>query len=356
MTTIAAASTKPLFDRISWRDPVSGAPLEPIVLARTPGGVPVCGALRVSGTSIGYPIVDCVIRLTPETAHRHREWLAALGLEPPAGGDLQPEATVESFGWQWTWNSNMRSEQDLQMRVTDRFGLRADEFRGCVILDAGAGAGDQSAYLIRHGADVVSVDLSAAIDVVSRKLRMHPNWVGVQGDVTALPFASDQFDMVYCEGVIQHTRDSVATTRELCRVVRPSGRVLAAHYTQRRARGLIRRAIRKVRQGYYDFLRGRLSRMERFKLLFLCGVFAALAYVPLLGRFVRWSGTALYYDLMNDFKTTWTNTYDYYGTHAYQRVIPPEEFWSYFDDAGAETVRRGEGWVVATKVLATASR
>ena len=91
--------------------------------------------------------------------------------------------------------------------------------------------------------------------------------------------------------------------------------------------------------------------MERFKLLFLCGAFAALAYVPLLGRLVRWSGTALHYDLMPDFKTTWTNTYDYYGGHAYQRFILPEEFWSYFERAGGmDTLRRGLGWVVAEKL------
>jgi SAM-dependent methyltransferase len=342
--------TTPLFDRIVWRDPIGGAPLEPIVSARTPAGVPVCGALRVAGTSTGYPIVDCVVRLTPEAAHRHRHWLASLGLEPPAAGDLQSESTVESFGWQWTWNSDMRTEDDLDMRVAGRFGVSPDDFRGCLTLDAGAGAGDQSAYLLRHGADVVSIDLSAAIDVVSRKLRMHSNWVGVQGDITALPFASDQFDVVYCEGVIQHTRDSVATVRELCRVVRPSGRVLACHYTRPVARGVLRRVVRKVRLGYYEFVRGRLSRMERFKLLFLCGVFAALAYVPLLGRFIRWSGTALHSDVMPDFKTTWTNTYDFYGTHAYQRVIAPEEFWSYFEKAGGvETIRRGAGWVVAAK-------
>jgi ubiquinone/menaquinone biosynthesis C-methylase UbiE len=347
----------PLFDRIAWRDPVSGAPLEPIVLARTPAGVPVCGALRVKGTSTGYPIVDCVARLTPESANRHRRWLDDLGLQPPAAGDFQSEATVESFGWQWTWNSNMRNDDDLKMRVADRFGISVDDFRGRVTLDAGAGAGDQSAYMLRHGADVVSIDLSSAIDVVARKLRMISNWVGVQGDITALPFESDQFDVVYCEGVIQHTRDSVATVRELCRVAKPAALVLACHYTLAPPLGALRRFVRKARLAYYEFLRSRLSRMERFKLLFLCGTFAALAYVPLLGRFIRWSGTALHYDLMPDFKTTWTNTYDYYGQHAYQRFLVPEEFWSYFERAdGVETLRRGIGWVVAEKLRSPQTR
>jgi ubiquinone/menaquinone biosynthesis C-methylase UbiE len=341
----------PLFDRIAWRDPVTGAALEPIVAARTPAGVPVCGALRVRDTSTGYPIVDCVVRLTPELAARHREWLGALGLEPPPAGDLQPESSVESFGWQWTWNQDMRSEADLKMRVVDRFGLSPADFRGRLALDAGAGAGDQSTYMMDHGADVVSIDLSSAIDVVAGKLRMRPNWVGVQGDITALPFVSDQFDIVYCEGAIQHTRDSVATVRELCRVAKPAGRILACHYVQAAPRGVLRRAVRRLHVAYYEGLRRRLNRMERFKRLFLCGVFAAVAYVPLLGRLVRWSGTALYYDLMPDFRTTWTNTYDYYGGHTHQRIILPEEFWSYFERAaGVQTVRRGPGWVVASKL------
>jgi len=347
---MAAAAKAPLFDRIAWRDPVSGAPLEPIVLARTPGGVPISGALRVQGTDTGYPIVDCVVRLTPELAARHAEWLAAVDLQPPHGDDFQPETTVESFGWQWNWIQDMRSEADLQWRVAERFGMTGDDFLGRLALDAGAGAGDQSAYMLRRGADVVSIDLSAAIDVVARKLRMTSNWVGVQGDVTLLPFQSDQFDVVYCEGVIQHTRDSVATVRELCRVAKPGGRILASHYIRTARPGLLRSIVRKIRLRYYELLRGRLSRMERFKLLFACGAFAALAYVPLLGRLIRWSGMALYSDVMPAFRTTWTNTYDFYGAHAYQRIIPPEEFWSYFERAGGmQMLRRDLGVVAAAK-------
>src|SRR5258708_22188177 len=117
---------RPAFARIGGGDPVPGAALEQIVAARTPAGVPVCGALRVRDPSIGYPIVDCVVRLTPELAARHRAWLGALGLEPPPAADLQPDSSVESFGWQWTWNPNMRSKADLKMTVAERFGITPD--------------------------------------------------------------------------------------------------------------------------------------------------------------------------------------------------------------------------------------
>src|SRR2546430_12141032 len=106
---------KPLFDRMAICDPITGRRLEPIVSARTPAGVPISGALRVEGTDSGYPIVDCIARLTPELAHRHAQWPQPFGLPPPPmeSGSFQPEATVASFGFHWNWNAAKRSEADL---------------------------------------------------------------------------------------------------------------------------------------------------------------------------------------------------------------------------------------------------
>ena len=338
-----------LFNRIRWRDPISGAPLEPIVTACTPAGVPICGALRIKDTQYGYPIVDCVARLTPDLATRYREWLVPLGLQPPPMPDgaprsFQAEATVESFGFQWTLNPSMRSEADLKWRVAERFRVDPSEFAGKLVLDAGAGAGDQSQWLITQGADVVSIDLSFAIEVVASKLRLFPGWIGVQGDVALLPFGEEQFDIVYCEGVIQHTRDSALTVREMCRTLRKEGKILATHY------GKSTRLLGRLKMAFVTAARNRLSRIERYKLLWVSGNLAALAYVPLLGKFIRLSGLATYYDLMPEFKTTWTNTFDSYGGQTYQRYITPEEFWRYFQQAGRlERVYTDGTLVVARK-------
>jgi SAM-dependent methyltransferase len=224
-------------------------------------------------------------------------------------------------------------------------------FANRLTIDAGAGAGDQSQYLLSLGAGVVSMDLSSAIEVVARKLRMNSNWVGIQGDITSLPFSSDQFDIVYCEGVIQHTRDSVLTVGELCRVLKADGHVLAAHYTREPLSTTIGKLKRSITSRYSDFLRNRLSRMERFKLLFVTGLISALNYVPLLGFILRKTGTVLHYDIMPDFKTTWTNTFDFYGNHTYQRIVTSEEFRGYFQDAGGmELIYEQSGNLVARKL------
>jgi ubiquinone/menaquinone biosynthesis C-methylase UbiE len=336
----------PLFDRLHWRDPVSGRPMAAVVTARTPAGVPLQGALRIADSNEGYPIVDGVVRATPELARRYARWLEPFELIPPSdrSGAFQTEDTVDSFGFQWTWNSAMRSEADLQWRVADRFRVDPREFSGMLVLDAGAGAGDQSRWLANRGADVVSVDLSSAIDVVTRKLRMNANWVGVQGDITVLPFTDAQFAVVYCEGVIQHTRNSALTVRELLRVLSNGGRILATHYSESSShRGRMR--IRLI-----VGMRRRLSRMERYHLLFVTGALAALAYVPGLRFVMRRSGVASYSERMSDFRTTWTNTFDSFGTHAFQRIISAETFSSYFAQANVEMlVTDPSGIVVARK-------
>jgi ubiquinone/menaquinone biosynthesis C-methylase UbiE len=348
-----SGSERVLFDEVAWRDPLTGVRLQPVVTARTPAGVPICGALKRPDSDEGYPIVDCVVRLTPELAGQHRAWLAPLQLRPP--GEAGPEAlqavdTVDSFGWQWAWAGNMRSDTDLEWRVARRFGVETAQFAGRIVLDAGAGAGDQSVYLSRFADGVVSIDLSNAIDVVASKMRMNGRWVGVQGDVTSMPFASDQFGAVYCEGVIQHTRDSAGTVRELVRVAGPASIILASHYTRRTVASPVRRAFRRATIGHYNLFRGRLSRMERYRLLLATGVLASMAYVPGLRSLVRWTGTAVYSELMPDFKTTWTNTFDKYGGHAYQRYMTPEEFWALFEEIpGVEIRTREAGSVTAIK-------
>jgi SAM-dependent methyltransferase len=266
-------------------------------------------------------------------------WLEPFGLRPPdaPAAAHQLTASVESFGFQWSWNTRMRSEADLEWRVARRFGVSADFFAARVALDAGSGAGNQSEWLLQRGAEVVSLDLSGAIDVVARNLRAYPGWVGVQGDLTSLPLGDEVFDVVYCEGVIQHTRDSALAVRELCRVVKVEGSVHATHYARPA------RLAGRAKFVLTESVRRRLSALDRFTLLWVTGNLAALAHVPLLGAAFAKSGLAIRYALMPDFKTTWTNTYDYYGGHAFQRYISPEDFRGYFDRLGTMSAVFAEG-------------
>jgi SAM-dependent methyltransferase len=336
---------------LDWRDPASGRPLAFHVTARDPTGRPLTGALVVEGTRTAYPIVDGIPRMTVELARRHEAWLGALELGAPAGDTGQPAATVDSFGFEWTWNPEPRSAADLPWRVAESHGLSPGIYEGHTVLDAGSGAGDESRFILAHGhaARLVSVELSDAIAVTAGKLAGDPRWLGVQGDVAQLPFADATFSFVYCEGVVHHTSDSRRTVRELLRVLGPGGWIVATHYVTPSSRA--GRAVDALRRG----LRARLSRLPRAPLLLTTGILAALAHVPLLGRV--WGRTvALTNPRHRTFRATWGHTYDAYGSQAFQRRLAPDEFVALFRETpGVVIVRHEGGDVVARRAAPQAN-
>ena len=51
--------------------------------------------------------------------------------------------------------------------------------------------------------------------------------MGISGDATDLPLATDSFDVVTCQTLLIHLADPIAAIREMVRVARPGGLVIA---------------------------------------------------------------------------------------------------------------------------------
>ena len=331
-------------ETLQWRDPASGRPLTFLVTARHPTGRPLSGALVVEGTRTGYPIVDGIPRITPELAAQYEACLSPLGLGVPEGVPGQAIATVESFGFEWTWNPNPRSAADLLWRTAESHRLTPQSYRDHAVLDAGCGAGDESRFILNHGeaARLVSVELSDAIAVASTKLAADPRWLGLQGDVARLPFTDGAFSFVYCEGVIHHTTDSRGTVHELLRVLGPEGWIVATHYVTPSSRG--GRVVDAFRRG----LRSHLSRLDRTSLLLVTGGLAALAHMPGVGSLV--GRTAAFVNPRHrTFRATWGHTFDAYGSQAYQRQLAPDDFAGFFREVPGVTIVRHQGGDVVAR-------
>lgn len=103
---------------------------------------------------------------------------------------------------------------------------------GQALLDVGSGPGTITADLAEAVAPgrVTALEATAEALAVTRQ-GVGDRWVAnvdyVVGDVHALDFADDTFDVVHAHQVLQHVADPVTALREMRRVCRPGGIVAA---------------------------------------------------------------------------------------------------------------------------------
>lgn len=104
------------------------------------------------------------------------------------------------------------------------------------VLDACCGTGDLALEAERRGASVVGVDFSERMLERARRKSETVEWV--LGDVLALPFADGELDAATVGFGVRNLDDLGAGLRELCRVLRPGGKLAVLEIT--RPRGILR--------------------------------------------------------------------------------------------------------------------
>jgi malonyl-CoA O-methyltransferase len=103
--------------------------------------------------------------------------------------------------------------------ILDTFG----DLNGKRALDVGSGKGRFARVLqARHpGAALCAFDLAEAM------LRFVPHEIArCAGSMTALPFAQSSFDCAYATESLEHAVDIETAIAEICRVVKPGGRIV----------------------------------------------------------------------------------------------------------------------------------
>jgi SAM-dependent methyltransferase len=99
------------------------------------------------------------------------------------------------------------------------------------VLEAGCGAGRFTEVLLERGAKVTSIDLSEAVEANQDNFPQNGRHRIAQADIWSLPFDEQQFDVVLCLGVIQHTPNPEKTIQALYKHVKRGGWLVFDHYT-----------------------------------------------------------------------------------------------------------------------------
>jgi len=132
-----------------------------------------------------------------------------------------------------------RTQLDSYTRTT----ITRDRARRCIgeklwaklaekqVLEAGCGAGRFTEILLAKGSHVISIDITEAVDANQENFPQDATHRIAQADIEQLPFAPQQFDAVFCLGVIQNTPNPEKTIACLYDQVRPGGTLVIDHYT-----------------------------------------------------------------------------------------------------------------------------
>src|SRR4029077_3042872 len=117
--------------------------------------------------------------------------------------------------------------QDARWRAHLVDALRAEP--GDVVLDVATGTGLVArAVSERYGCAVVGLDLSA--DMLSAAAARNGHIALVRARAESLPFADESFDHLTFTYLLRYVDDPAATMRELARVVRAGGRIVALDF------------------------------------------------------------------------------------------------------------------------------
>jgi SAM-dependent methyltransferase len=116
-------------------------------------------------------------------------------------------------------------------RLIDRVHKRAlasavGDLRGARVLDFGCGTGRLARWLVEHRAEVEGVDVTPEMIEVARSMVPDARFHAIAG--TTLPFGDDSFDLAVTAYVLQYyVDDDASVVRDIARVLRPSGRLVA---------------------------------------------------------------------------------------------------------------------------------
>lgn len=124
--------------------------------------------------------------------------------------------------------------------------LDAIDFKGKRVLEIGLGQGADAEQIIRRGAIWSGLDLTPeSVERVSTRLRLRglPYERLECGSALAIPFKDNTFDIVFSHGVLHHIPNVRQAQREIARVLKPNGRLIAMLYARRSLNYLVAIAV-----------------------------------------------------------------------------------------------------------------
>lgn len=299
-------------------EPETKAPLELIDEVLNADGTVESGVL-MSPSGHRYPIIKGIARFV----------------------DQEVAPSVEAFGDEWNhFDFDDFKEHWLHHTVSNTFG-DAETFRDQLVIDAGAGSGAQSRWILEAGArHVIALELSHSVDgVLTRNLTGRPadRYDIVQCSIDRPPFKDRSIDgIVICHNVVQHTQSVERTILELWAILGIGELVFNCY--RKNDEGLVRWIRHHL---IFDPARGILRRTSFRTRLWYSRFVAVARFFPLLGTVLEKSGLMVRGDVLpvpgriayikQQYRAAQLSTFDSFGSHTYQHYVSDSDLRSLVD-------------------------
>lgn len=164
-----------------------------------------CGVLDCPTCRVSYPIRNYIPRFVPSSGY------------------------ASSFSVEWTRHVRTQLDSHSRRNIThQRFYATTgwpERLHGQRILEVGCGAGRFTEVVLPTGCELVSFDLSEAVDACLDNHGLVDSWHVFQGDLYQIPLRDELFDKVFCLGVLQHCPEVWAAFRALLPPLRSGGQL-----------------------------------------------------------------------------------------------------------------------------------
>lgn len=154
--------------------------------------------------------------------------------------------------WESVYRTNPLQDQFNDL-IMDRVMKLLDPPPDALFLDAGCGSANHTARIARRGFRCVGADISG---YVLKKAEEKIAAAGLQAkasfslqNLEAMSFEDATFDFVYCRGVLMHIPDWERALGELCRVLKPGGKIVLFEGNREGVETLLVRLVRRFREG-----------------------------------------------------------------------------------------------------------
>lgn len=242
---------------------------------------------------------------------------------------------ADSFGYQWQKFSTTQLLPDFaELNFRRKAGLRLEELKGKLVLDVGCGMGRFAEVATRWGARVIGIDLSVAAEVAADNLQGR-EFLAMQADVTALPFALETFDCIYSIGVLHHTPDCEKAFKSLPQYLKPGGVLAVWLYSGYNKWYRFSDLYRKITTRLPVRL---LHRFFRVAVPCLYGIDRGLCAIPLVGKPLAGVIRHLFpISLARNPEVRVLDTLDWYSPK-YQSKHTYEQVFRWFEGCGLENL------------------